>query len=85
MVVLMWSTAFRTPRKRKKDWSVQEGVKRKGGGRHLGDWGTLGESHRHLCLSNAVCPHPLAPGPHRYQWRPHWGLQPGKDLEEDIR
>lgn len=30
MVVLMWSTAFRTPRKRKKTWSVQEGVERKG-------------------------------------------------------
>lgn len=45
----------------------------------------LGEGCRHLCLSSAVCPHLLAPGPHRCQWRLHWGLQPGRDLEEDIQ
>lgn len=32
MVVLMWSTAFRTPGEGKKGWSVQERVERRGRG-----------------------------------------------------
>lgn len=95
MAVLMWSTAFKTPRER---WRGQAGSGQAGPEeerwgkacrKRAGDWcevpsrGT-GEPGKdkgpHLCLSNAVCPHPLAPGPHRYQWRLHWAPQPGKAL-----